>query len=158
MTRRILFVLVVFTAVLITGAMVPLALNTTAHERNAFTQDVEGMVRTDAAVAQARLESVAQSGSKAKAYAPLVTILSEAQLNGDRLMILQSRGTVNSAGLQVQESPLIQKGAMPAGNWIQFAQQAARQNAFSSGIHGQSETGGSEFRVKGRIAGFAGDW
>ena len=52
MTRRILLVLVVFTAVLITGAMVPLALNTTAHERNAFTQDVEGMVRTDAAVAQ----------------------------------------------------------------------------------------------------------
>ena len=95
MTRRILLVLVVFTAVLITGAMVPLALNTTAHERNAFTQDVEGMARTDAAVAQARLESVAQSGSKAKtppAYAPLVTILSEAQLNGDRLMILQSPG------------------------------------------------------------------
>ena len=57
MTRRILLVLVVFTAVLITGAMVPLALNTTAHERNAFTQDVEGMARTDAAVAQVRLES-----------------------------------------------------------------------------------------------------
>ena len=132
MTRRILLVLVVFTAVLITGAMVPLALNTTAHERNAFTQDVEGMVRTDAAVAQARLESVAQSGSNAKAYAPLVTILSEAQLNGDRLMILQSQSTVNSAGLQVQESPLIQKGAMPAGNWIKFAQQADKQSGSSA--------------------------
>jgi signal transduction histidine kinase len=131
-TRRILLVLLAFTAVVITGAMVPLALNTIAHDQNAFLQDAEGMVRTDAAVAQTRLVSVAQSGSKAKAYAPLVTVLNEAQLNGDRLLILQSRRTVNSAGLlQVQESVLIQKGSMPASNWIQLAEQADNQSGSS---------------------------
>ncbi|MGH3199441.1 MAG: ATP-binding protein [Streptosporangiaceae bacterium] len=148
MTRRILLVLVVFTAVLITGAMVPLALNTTAHDRNAFLQEVEGMARTDAAVARTRLESVAQSGSKAKAYAPLVTVLNEAQLNGDRLMILQSRRTVSSAGLlQVQESVLIQKGSMPVGNWSQLARQADNQSGSSAqarnSVQSAPETTGS---------------
>ena len=49
------------------------------------------MARTDAAIAQARLEAIAQSGpAKARAYAPLVTLLNEAQQSGDGLLILQS--------------------------------------------------------------------
>ena len=63
MTRRILLVLLAFTAVVIVGAMVPLALNATAHDRSSFIQATAGMARTDAAIAQARLDASAQNGA-----------------------------------------------------------------------------------------------
>ena len=128
MTRRILLALVVFTAVVITGAMLPLALNTIAHDRSSFVQATQGMVRTDAAVAQARLEAIAQLGSlKAKPYAPLVAILNQAQQNGDRLLILQSKRTVT----QITEKVNIQKGKMPVSDsdWLRLAEQADAQSA-----------------------------
>ena len=126
MTRRILLVLLAFTTVIIAGAMVPLALNAIDHDRNSFTQATAGMARTDAAIAQARLEAIAQSGpAKARAYAPLVPLLNEAQQSGDRLLILQSRRIVNPAGLpQIQQSRFTEKGTMPARNWRQLADQA----------------------------------
>ena len=57
MTRRILLVLLAFTAVVIAGAMVPLALNAISHDRSSFIQETRGEARTDAAVAQGRLET-----------------------------------------------------------------------------------------------------
>jgi hypothetical protein len=56
-TRRILVVLLAFTAVVIAGAMVPLALNSTMHDRTSFTLDTVDNVNLDAAVAQPRLDS-----------------------------------------------------------------------------------------------------
>jgi len=127
-TRRILLALVVFTAVVITGAMLPLALNTIAHDRSSFVQATQGMVRTDAAVAQARLENIAAIGSvsKAKPYAPLVSILNEAGQNGDRLLILRSQRTRNFAGqVQILQSSIgAQKGTMPVSDWPQLAERA----------------------------------
>jgi len=126
--------LVIFTAVVLVGAVVPLALNTIAHDRSSFIQATQGMVRTDAAVAQTRLEAIAQSGSiaKAKPYAPLIPILNEVGQDGDRLLILYSRRTVNSAGrTQIQETPIAQKGSMPVGDWLRLARQAANLPAFA---------------------------
>ena len=57
MTRRILLVLLAFTAVVIAGAMVPLALNAISHDRSSFIQETEDEVSTDAAVARGRLET-----------------------------------------------------------------------------------------------------
>ena len=57
MTRRILLVLLAFTAVIIAGAMVPLALNAIAHDRSSFDQATADAVSTDAAIAQARLDN-----------------------------------------------------------------------------------------------------
>ena len=54
--------LLAFTAIVLVGAVVPLTLNATSHDRNSFIQVTEGMARTDAAVAQARLDSIAQPG------------------------------------------------------------------------------------------------
>jgi len=133
-TRRILLALVVFTAVVITGAMLPLALNTIAHDRSSFIQATQAMVRTDAAVAQARLEAIASSGSvvKAKPYAPLVAILNQAQQDGDRLLILQSKRTLNPAGqAQITEKLNIKKGKMPVGDWLRLAEEADGQSASS---------------------------
>ena len=57
-TRRILLVLLAFTAVVIAGAMVPLALNAIAHDQSSFSQATAGTARTDAAIAQARLDQI----------------------------------------------------------------------------------------------------
>ena len=104
MTRRILLVLLAFTAAVIAGAMVPLALNTIGHDRSSFVQATAGMVRTDAAVAQARLDDSPDQ--------PLLYLLDEVQQAGDGLLILQSHLILNSAGQpQIQETRLSEKGS-----------------------------------------------
>ena len=97
MTRRILLVLLAFTAVIIAGAMVPLALPAIAHDRNSFDQATAATARTDAAVAQARLDDIfqaAQGASPTQADAPLLTLLTEVEQAGDGLLILESDGHV----------------------------------------------------------------
>ncbi len=114
MTRRILLVLLAFTAAVIAGAMVPLALNTIGHDRSSFVQATAGMVRTDAAVAQASLDGSADE--------PLLYLLNEVQQAGDGLLILQSHRFLNSAGqLEIKEVQLSEKGSMPVANRIQLA-------------------------------------
>jgi signal transduction histidine kinase len=113
-TRRILLVLLAFTAVIIAGAMVPLALNTIAHDRSSFTQETVDEVNTDAAVAQARLDNPDVP------YPPLVTVLHEAREAGEGLLILRS------APNDTQGTPLT-SSAMPAGNWGPLADEADKQ-------------------------------
>ncbi|MGD0062467.1 MAG: HAMP domain-containing sensor histidine kinase [Streptosporangiaceae bacterium] len=111
MTRRILVVLLAFTAVVIAGAMVPLALNSTMHDRTSFTLDTVDNVNLDAAVAQPRLDSPNTP------YPPLVTVLHQVRAAGDGLLILRS------AQGQVQGAALTNQG-MPSGDWRQLAGQA----------------------------------
>ena len=63
MTRRILVMLLAFTALVLVGAVVPLTLNATSHDRNSFIQAAAGTARTDAVVAQARLDQLSGSSS-----------------------------------------------------------------------------------------------
>ena len=114
MTRRILLVLLAFTAVIIAGAMVPLALNAIAHDRSSFGQATAGTARTDAAIAQARLDEIFQAGlggGNAPADAPLLPLLSEVEQAGDGLLILESDGHV------------LTDKRMPVGDWGDLAQQ-----------------------------------
>ena len=129
MTRRILLVLLAFTATVLVGAVVPLTLDAAAHDRTSFIQATAGMARTDAAIAQTRLEAIAKSGSvKARGYAPLVAVLTEVQQAGDRLLILRSRHIMNPGGRpQIQQIQAAEKGSMPARNWRQLADQADEQ-------------------------------
>ncbi len=106
MTRRILLVLLAFTAVVIAGAMVPLALNAISHDRNSFIQETEDEVSTDAAVARGRLET--------GPYGPLVELLGQVRAAGDGLLIVHS--TRNNA----RGEPVANQG-MPRGNWAQLA-------------------------------------
>jgi hypothetical protein len=110
-TRRILLVLLAFTAVIIAGAIVPLALNAIAHARSSFTQETADAVDTDAAVVQARLDHPDVP------YAPLVTVLEQVREAGEGLLILRS------AGNAVQGAPLTDQG-MPSSNWDQLATRA----------------------------------
>jgi signal transduction histidine kinase len=109
-TRRILLVLLGFTAAVLVGAVVPLALNATSHDRSSFIQATGGMVRTDALIAEARLECSHD--------APLVNLINQSRQAGDGLLILGPR-----CPLQVQ---VVDEG-MPAGDWTQLAYQAEQQ-------------------------------
>jgi len=121
-SKRILLVLLAFTAVIIAGAMVPLALNAIAHDRSSFTQDTVDDVNTVAAVAQPRLDNPNAP------YSPLVTVLREARGAGEGLLILRS-----SPG-DTQGTVLTNSG-MPAGNWIPLADRADRQGRLAGEAH-----------------------
>ena len=125
MTRRILLVLLAFTAVIIAGAMVPLALNATGHDRSSFDQATAATARTDAAVAQSRLDylySIASgkqdssSTTNGPVDAPLLTLLTNVRQTGDGLLILKSDGRT------------LASKDMPAGNWRQLADEADMQS------------------------------
>jgi signal transduction histidine kinase len=122
-TRRILLVLLAFTAAVLVGAVVPLTLDAASHDRTSFIAATAGMVRTDAAIAQSRLDALAQPGASASAGngpadAPLVLLINQTQQAGDGLLIFRGgRGSNNR---------LVDKG-MPSGNWIKLAEQADDQ-------------------------------
>jgi signal transduction histidine kinase len=122
-TRRILLMLLAFTAAVLVGAVVPLTLDAASHDRTSFIAATAGMVRTDAAIAQSRLDALAQPGASAwtddgPADAPLVLLINQTQQAGDGLLIFRGgRGSNNR---------LVDKG-MPPGNWIKLAVQADDQ-------------------------------
>jgi signal transduction histidine kinase len=132
-TRRILFMLLAFTAIILVGAVVPLTLNATSHDRNSFSQAVAAMARTDAAIAQARLDSIAQQGNggvstkPTQTYAPLLTILQAARQAGDGLLILASRITIVNGTIGYQQTLVVDNTAMPQGNWDQVATESDEQ-------------------------------
>jgi len=119
-TRRILLVLLAFTAAVLVGAVVPLTLDAAGHDRVSFIQATAGMARTDAAVAQARLDALAQPGPKGStdtsaANAPLLALITQTGQADDGLLIFQ--------GDPRNDNRLVDKG-MPAANWVQLADQA----------------------------------
>jgi signal transduction histidine kinase len=124
-TRRILLVLLAFTAVVIAAAMVPLGLNTIGHDRSSFTQATAATARTDAAVAQARLDVIAQgaSAASAPADAPLLSVLGQVRQAGDGLLILESDGKI------------LTNQNMPSGNWIKLAKYADAQARSAGQAH-----------------------
>ena len=128
MTRRILLVLLAFTAVIIAGAMIPLALYATSHDQTSFTQATAGVARTDAAVAQSRLDDIyvsSQSGGvNPVGDAPLVSVLNEVEQAGDRLLIVTADKDIRP-----------HEGAMPVGNWGQLAKQANAQARLATQAH-----------------------
>jgi signal transduction histidine kinase len=122
-TRRILLVLLAFTAAVLVGAVVPLTLDAAGHDRTSFIQATAGMARTDAAIAQSRLDALATSpnsntASEAGADPPLLNLIKQVRQVGDGLLVL--------SGMPQDDIRLIDKG-MPHGNWTQLATQADAQ-------------------------------
>jgi signal transduction histidine kinase len=118
-TRRILFMLLGFTAIILVGAVVPLTLDATSHDRISFVQATEDMDRADAAIAQARLDKMADP--------PLFTLITQTRQEGSGLLILASAASVANGGqVTYRQKQEINKG-MPAGQWIQLADEADAQ-------------------------------
>ncbi len=125
MTRRILLVLLTFTAAVLVGAVVPLTLDAASHDRTSFIQATAGLARTDAAIAQSRLDALASSpsGSSAdagggKADPALLVLIDQTKQIGDGLLIL--------SGPPQDDHRLVDNG-MPPGNWVRLATQASEQ-------------------------------
>jgi signal transduction histidine kinase len=118
-SRRILLMLLAFTAIVLVGAVVPLTLNATSHDRASFIQAAAGMARTDAVAAQARLDELAEPphsrGSAlavAEATASVFTVAKQARQNGDSLLVLTSSGQP------------VGHSAVGRGDWDLFSQEA----------------------------------
>jgi signal transduction histidine kinase len=117
MTRRILLVLLAFTAAVLVGAVVPLTLDAANHDRASYIQATAGMVTTDAAIVQALLDANFQHLDQGKADgAPLLPLIAQTQSAGDGLLIFKDNS-------QHQQSVQVSKG-MPAGDWTGLAAQA----------------------------------
>jgi signal transduction histidine kinase len=125
MTRRILFMLLGFTAIVLVGAVVPLTLNATDHDRASFIEAAAGMVRTEAVIAQPELNvryeraepdrvKISNLAVSQGAIAKL-TLVKESREDGDGLLMLTSNGA------------LVYPSALPPGNWKQLAAQAGTQ-------------------------------
>ncbi|MGD0604312.1 MAG: HAMP domain-containing sensor histidine kinase [Streptosporangiaceae bacterium] len=129
MTRRILLVLLAFTAAVLVGAVVPLTLNATSHDRTSFTQATGGMARSDALIAEARLANSPDG--------PLISLITQTREAGDGLLVLAGR--CPGQGRIVNEQ-------MPAGRWSQLACQANEQGRLTpkaEPIQPVTETSGS---------------
>ena len=120
MTRRILFMLIGFTAIVLVGAVVPLTLNATNHDRSSFIQATAGMDRADAAIAQARLDGSADQ--------PLLVVFNQTRQAGDGLLIIANQ-FVNGACINLTQ---VSEEGMPAGDWSQLACQADRQGQLAN--------------------------
>jgi len=125
MTRRILLVLLTFTAAVLVGAVVPLTLDAASHDRTSFIQATAGLARTDAAIAQSRLDALASSPSGSsgdagggKADPALLVLIDQTKQIGDGLLIL--------SGPPQDDNRLVDNG-MPPGNWVRLAIRASEQ-------------------------------
>jgi signal transduction histidine kinase len=136
-TRRILFVLLAFTAIVLVGAVVPLTLNATSHDRSSFIDAAAGMARTEAVIAQPELNVLylqdLQAETKhgkipntavAQGGLAKLTLVTESRETGDGLLLL--RNAINDNNAAIADVQVVRFG-MPKGNWNQLATQAGTQ-------------------------------
>ena len=127
MTRRLVVALLALIIAVVVGAMVPLAINSTGHDRNSFLDDTAETSRTYAAIEQGPL-----SGSP---NAQVVKILQQVRMVGDGLMIVpvHSKAQASETG-------------MPQGNWGALVAAVKAQNPHAgtaSGVQSITEINGS---------------
>jgi len=101
-TRRIVIAWLAFTAVVIGGGLLWLALIATAHDRSSFLAETQGMVRSDAAIAYGRLYDPNKGDPQ------LLALILQAKQNGDGLLIegIKGPGYINNVNQY-----------MPPGDW-----------------------------------------
>jgi signal transduction histidine kinase len=138
-TRRILVMLLAFTALVLVGAVVPLTLNATSHDRKSFTQAAAGMARTDAVAVQAALNLINQEAASAT-YKP--SIQATAQANVGKLQVVREAREAGDDVLVLTDAgqPVARSPAMPAGNWPELGAQANDQ--------AQPDLGGSDQAIQ----------
>jgi signal transduction histidine kinase len=148
-TRRILLVLVAFTAIVLIGAVGWLTLNATSHDRASFLQATEGMDRADAAIAQAQLDQLAIDPKTRIVDGALLVLIHEVRQSNDGLLIFKG----NCALLDVSGQPLrcttFSNTNMPPSlsQWRKIARlanvQAQKANATFQQVQPVTETEGS---------------
>ena len=136
MTTRIVLALLAFTAAVLFGAVVPLTLDATGHDRSSYIQATAAVAGADAQLAQTRLVDLAQeqaneltpatAGQQALANLPALFIALEELQPGDGLRILSS--VLTPAGSLTPVGSVSMPHSEPTGFWDQLAKEAARQD------------------------------
>jgi len=124
MSRRILFMLLGFTALVLAGAVVPLTLSTIGQVRNSFIQDTQAMANADASLAQPRLALRKPAAARPVDF-PLLSVFKQVEQADNGLVIYLTGGRVLDA-----------KGQMPAGQWRQLAAHVAETGQAFTGTMG----------------------
>ena len=124
MSRRILFMLLGFTALVLAGAVVPLTLSTIGQVRNSFIQDTQAMANADASIAQPRLALRKPAAARPVDF-PLLSVFKQVEQADNGLVIYLTGGRVLDA-----------KGQMPAGQWRQLAAHVAETGQAFTGTMG----------------------
>jgi signal transduction histidine kinase len=130
-TARIVLVLLAFTAAVLVGAVVPLTLIATGHDRASYIQATAAVARSDAELASSRLLAVAlqQAGQLTPSaagqealgnLAALFVALQDVQ-SGDGLLILSSAPRTPPASEDMPQGE-------PSGFWSQLARAAAQRD------------------------------
>ncbi len=141
MTRRILFMLLGFTAIVLVGAVVPLTLSTIGQDRNSFIQDTQAMANADASVAQPRF--VLREPAEARPVDfDLMLVYKQVEQAGDGLVIYLTNGRLLDA-----------KGHVPAGQWRNLAAQVADTGQAFTGTMGSRSIAAVPVFNPGTIAG-----
>ena len=99
-TRRILLMLLGFTAIVLVGAVVPLTLSTIGHERNSFTQDTQTMANADASIAQPRIAQRKPAAARPVDF-PYRLMFVQVEQAGNGLVIYLTSGRLLDAKGQV---------------------------------------------------------
>ena len=127
--------LLAFTAIVLVGAVVPLTLNATSHDRASFTQAAADEDQADAAIAQAKLDGEVDQ--------PLLALITQTRQGGDGLLVIANQLVNNTC---VETAQVVDKG-MPAGDWSQVICQAdleGRQaNLTNQPVEPKTQTTGS---------------
>ena len=141
MTRRILFMLLGFTAIVLVGAVVPLTLSTIGQDRNSFIQDTQAMANADASVAQPRF--VLRKPAEARPVDfDLLLVYKQVEQAGDGLVIYLTDGRLLDA-----------KGKVPTGQWRNLAAQVADTAQAFTGTMGSRSIAAVPVFNPGTIAG-----
>jgi signal transduction histidine kinase len=126
-SRRILAMLLAFTAIVLAGAVVPLTLSTIGQDRTSFIQDTQAMANADAFVAQQRVAIRKPAAAKPVDF-QLILLYKQVEQAGNGLLIYLNNGHVLEA-----------KGRVPTGEWRQVAAQVVHTgHAFTDTIGSQA--------------------
>ena len=107
--------LLAFTAIVLVGAVVPLTLNATSHDRSSFTQSAADQDQADAAIAQAALDSMPDQ--------PLLALITQTRQGGNGLLVMADKFVNHTC---VEQTQVVNEG-MPAGDWAQVSCEADLQ-------------------------------
>jgi signal transduction histidine kinase len=121
-TRRILLMLLAFTAVILVGAVGWLTLNATSHDRTSFLQATKDMDRADAAIAQAKLDGARTDGA-------LLVLIQQVKQSSDGLLIFKGDCALPNVSGQPLPCGTFANTNMPApaSQWKQIARNADQE-------------------------------
>jgi signal transduction histidine kinase len=143
MSRRILFMLLAFTALVLAGAVVPLTLSTIKQDKNSFIQDTQAMASVDASLTQHRLIVLHKPAAVPPVDFQLLSIYRQLEQSGNGLLIYLTHG----------HRVLDATRGVPTGQWTRLAAQVVHTGHAFTGTIGSRTIAAVPVFNEGRLTG-----